>query len=100
MFASIRRYKATSPVEATQLVHDSLLPLLGEIDGFEGYYCLDFGNGEMASISVYDTRAGAEQSNQLVKEWGSKNTSSFVTEKAPPQVGEVVAHRHAPQAIT
>ncbi|EEF61223.1 hypothetical protein [Pedosphaera parvula] len=99
MFASIRRYKATAPAEAAQLVREGLLPFMGEIEGFEGYYCLDFGNGEMASVSLYDTRAGAEQSNQLAKEWGSKHTVSLVTEKAAPQVGEVVAHRLAPHAI-
>lgn len=100
MFASIRRYKTDSPAEVTQLVNDGLLPLLGEIDGFEGYYCLDLGDGQMGSVSLYDTRAGAEQSNELAKAWGSKNTSKLITEKSPPEVGEVVAHRHAPHALT
>ena len=99
MFASIRRYKTDSPAEVTQLVHDGLLPFLGEIQGFEGYYCVDLGDGTMASISLYDTRAAAEQSNQLAREWGSKNTSTLVTEKAPPEVGEVVIQRQAPQAL-
>ncbi|EEF62060.1 hypothetical protein [Pedosphaera parvula] len=100
MFATIRRYQTVSPAKITPLINDGLIPLISEIKGFEGYYCLDLGDGMMSSVTLFDTREAAEQCNQMVVEWGLKNTESLLTKKFEPFIGEVVAQKQPAHALT
>jgi hypothetical protein len=48
MFATIRSYQGvdqTRTGELTDKVNETLMPLLKELPGFDGYYLVDAGNG-------------------------------------------------------
>ncbi len=93
MYATARRYQGiTDPAEAGRRVAEEFVPLLKEIPGFVAYYWLDAGNGVMASMTVYEDRAGAEASNEKAASWVRQNAEDLYPN--PPEVtpGEVVAH--------
>jgi hypothetical protein len=96
MYAAVRRYEGiTDDAEAARLVRDSFLPRLDDIPGFIAYYWLDAGNGVMASLSVFEDKAGADKSVELAREWIAETDPNLFPN--PPQVteGEVVAHELA-----
>jgi hypothetical protein len=93
MFATIRRYEGvTDPAEAGRRVDEGFVPLLKQIPGFVAYYWLDASNGLMASMSVFEDRAGAEASTEKAASWVAENIAELLPN--PPQVtmGDVVAH--------
>jgi hypothetical protein len=85
MYATVRRYEGVSDVrEAIQIVRD--------IPGFVAYYWVDAGGGVMISVSVFQDRASAEESNARASGYVRENLASVLPN--PPQItaGEVVAH--------
>jgi hypothetical protein len=72
MYATIRRYAASDKSRTTEIVkkaHDSLLPRLSEMSGFNGYYLIDAGDGVFSSVSIFDTLAHAEESTRVASSW-------------------------------
>jgi hypothetical protein len=92
MYAAVRRYEGvTDPAEAGRLVGESFVPLLEHVPGFIAYYWLDVGDGVMASMSVYEDQAGADESVRIAHDWVVENASTLLPN--PPDVieGDVVA---------
>ena len=87
MYAAVRRYEGiTDDAEAGRLVGESFIPQLEEIPGFVCYYWIDAGNGAMASLSVFDDKAGADASVELAHKWVQENAAELIPN--PPQVTE------------
>ncbi|MEV7615481.1 hypothetical protein [Streptomyces sp. NPDC089799] len=92
MYAAVRRYEGvTDAAEAARIVQEGFVPLMRKVPGFVAYYWIDAGNGVMASTSVFQDRAGAEQSIATAADFVRDNLASLLPN--PPQVisGEVVA---------
>ena len=92
MYAAVRRYEGIKDdSEAARLVGESFVPLLEKIEGFVAYYWIDAGEGTMASLSVFDDKAGADESVKLAHQWIEDNAPGLFPN--PPRVteGEVVA---------
>ncbi|GAA4881651.1 hypothetical protein GCM10023235_72580 [Kitasatospora terrestris] len=92
MYAAVRRYDGvTDPAEAARRVNDGFVPLLRQVPGFVAYYWVDAGNGVMVSTSVFEDRAGAEESVRRAADFVRDNLASLLPN--PPQVtaGQVVA---------
>jgi hypothetical protein len=90
MYASIRRYQATATVdELVQRVNEGFLPLISQAPGFLAYYVVEAADGMVASISLFETQAGAEASNQLAATWVSENLARMVASPAEVTAGEV-----------
>ncbi|WP_263101390.1 hypothetical protein [Kitasatospora sp. DSM 101779] len=81
----------TDPAEAGRRVAEGFLPLLRQVPGFVAYYWVDAGNGVMVSTSVFEDRAGAEESVTRAADFVRDNLASLLPN--PPQVtsGQVVA---------
>jgi len=95
MYAAVRRYEGiTDDAKAGHMVGESFVPLLEQIPGFVAYYWIDAGDGTMASLSVFEDRAGADQSVEVAHEWVAQNAPGLFPN--PPRVteGEVVAYSH------
>ncbi len=94
MHTAIRQYQVDpgSVDEITRGINEDLLPLIKDVPGFRAYYALDAGDGRIASVSVFEDRAGAEESTRVVADWVRQNMASLFPN--PPEVleGEVVAH--------
>ena len=97
MHAAIRRYQVDpgSVDEIIRRVNEGLVPRIKEVSGFQAYYAVDAGDGRLASVSVFEDRAGAEESSRVAADWIRQNMASLFPN--PPEVlqGEVVAHEAA-----
>jgi len=94
MYATIRRYEGvTNPAEVTRTVEQAYLPLVSDIAGFVAYYWVDAGRGVLLSISLFQTKAGAEES--------SRRAATLIREKLAPMMpsapqttaGEIVVQK-------
>jgi len=94
MHTAIRQYQGDpgSLDEIVRGVDEGLLPIISDVSGFQAYYALDAGGGKLASVSVFEDRAGAEESTRLAADWIRENMASLFPN--PPEVlqGEVVVH--------
>jgi len=90
MYATVRKY-AAAPELADALLRnqDAVKDLLSGIEGFKAYYLVRTDDGAV-SVSVFDTEAGANESNSAAADWIRQNLPEIGG--APPQVsaGEVV----------
>ena len=95
MYAAVRRYEGiTDDAKAGHMVGESFVPLLEQVPGFIAYYWIDAGDGTMASLSVFEARAGADKSVEVAHQWVAENAPGLFPH--PPRVteGEVVAYSH------
>jgi hypothetical protein len=97
MYASIRKYK-TNPGAVDELsrrVEQGFVPLVSRAPGFVAYYVVDAGNDVVASVSIFQNQAGAEESNRLAATWVRDNIASLFS--GPPEItaGEVRVQKTA-----
>ncbi len=91
MYAVIRRYEGVQSIdEVVRRVNEGLTPLISQVPGYVAYWALDAGGGVVASVSVFEDRAGVEAATQQAASWVKENLASLIPN--PPQVtmGEVV----------
>ena len=97
MYASIRRYQVDpdSVDEVVKRAEERFVPIVSGAPGFNAYYLVNAGDGVVASISVFEDQAGAEESNKLAADWVKDNLAALVT--GPPEItaGEVALHTGA-----
>ncbi len=92
MYAAVRRYEGvTDPAEAGRLVDEGFVPIMRQVPGFVAYYWVDAGGGVMVSTSVFQDRAGIDESIERAAQFVRDSLARFLPN--PPQVtaGEVVA---------
>ena len=87
MYAVLRRYVgagqlADTLVQRRQEVQD----LLTTVPGFRAYYALRSGGGTVATITVCDDQAGAQESTRRAADWVRKNMAGASI--SPPEVTE------------
>jgi hypothetical protein len=95
MHVAIRRYRllgSGSADEVLRRITEGFIPIIKDAPGFLAYYALDGGGGTIASISIFEHRAGAEESNRMAADWVRENLASMLPN--PPEIieGEVGAH--------
>ncbi|MGW5324890.1 hypothetical protein [Streptomyces sp. NPDC004014] len=92
MYAVVRRYEGvTDPAEAGRLVDEGFVPILRQVPGFVAYYWVDAGNGVMLSTSVYEDRAGAEESVERAADFVRDHLASLLPNAPQVTSGQVVA---------
>ncbi len=94
MYTSIRRYTA-DPNETAAIIdrvkQGDINERIGGIPGFIAYYMLDCGGGTVATVSVFEDQAGADQSNAVAAEWVKENVLPSYSISAPEiTAGDVV----------
>ncbi|GAA3043768.1 hypothetical protein [Streptomyces glomeratus] len=93
MYAVVRRYEGvTEPAEVGRRVNEEFVPLLRQVQGFVAYYWIDAGGGVMVSTSVYQDRAGAEESSDTAAQFVRDHLASVMPNAPQITAGEVVAH--------
>ena len=92
MYAVSRRYNfdPKNSQKINQEIVASFVPLLKKAPGFVAYYWLDNGVGVGESISVFESKAGAEASVAVAKFWVDRHLAGLL---GAPEViaGEVKA---------
>lgn len=94
MYAVIRHYHL-DPKDSAAVDHavkTDFLPLIRKAKGFVRYYWLDDGKGEGASFTIFETKAGAEESIHLAADYVRDHLSKFLTQKPEIIEGPVKAH--------
>src|SRR5215470_14475033 len=96
MFISIRKYKLNSQDAKTRgelrrQINDIFLPQISKSPGFVSYYAVDAGIGALATVSIFESQTGAEESNRQAADFVKKNLPSLAS--GPPEIisGEVIA---------
>jgi hypothetical protein len=93
MYAAIRRYEGVDPRstdEIVQLSTASVVPMLREMPGFVAHYLVDAGDGVWASVSLFEDRAGAEESTKRILERIKQGFTSLFPNAPQVTTGDVV----------
>lgn len=69
MYTVIRQYTGNDIRSVIQQNEASLREMMTGIPGFRGYYMVDSGKGELATITVCEDKAGTEESNRRAADW-------------------------------
>jgi hypothetical protein len=96
MYVSIRRAKAQDYAsdEIVRRASEELLPQLRTIAGFVSYVILMLEDETLMTISVFDSKAAANESNQIVVDWAKGFDLTSLIQGTPElSIGEVVFHQ-------
>ena len=97
MHATIRRYESIDTSRKSELakkVDETLLPVLSELPGFNGFSLIDAGDGVMTSVNFFDTAAQADESTRVAGTWLREQKLETALPN-PPKItsGNVVVHK-------
>ncbi|HKH19745.1 MAG TPA: antibiotic biosynthesis monooxygenase [Gammaproteobacteria bacterium] len=93
MYAVIRRYQfdPSASEELDRKIRENFMPLLKDVPGFVTYYWLNSGEGSGASLSVFDSQEGAEESVRAAANFTQQHLSGLTMSKPEILEGEVQA---------
>jgi heme-degrading monooxygenase HmoA len=90
VYASVRRYSGNAELaEALSSRADEVRSVISEIAGFQAYYLID-ADGDAVTVSVFDSEAGAQQSNEAAAAWLKENMPDVAPATPEISAGEVV----------
>lgn len=96
MYAVIRRY-TVNPGGAKELatrVEREFVPILRSVPGFLHYMYMEggmeWGRDVLATVSVFETKSGAEDSVQRAAKWVGDNLTEFAPSQPVITAGEVM----------
>ena len=94
MYAAVRHYhfKKEESEKIDQLVQDLLMPQLQKAQGFVNYFWVDTGEGEGASLSVFEDKAGADESIHIAAAFVKEHLGDAVMQKTEIIEGPVKAN--------
>ena len=82
MFVAIRYYQTDpdSTDEVVQRVKEGFVPLVRDMRGFVSYFVLAPSDreDELVSVSVFESREGAQESNERAEDWVNQNLSELL----------------------
>ena len=96
MYAVIRRYTVTSggARELAERVEREFLPILRTVPGFVSYMYMEggqeWGRDVLATVSIFDSRDGAEESVRRAAKWVGENLTEFAPSQPVITAGEVL----------
>jgi hypothetical protein len=95
MYASIRKYKVHSSQEFSRLVNEGFMPIISQSPGFIAYYGVDSGSGIWSSVSIFETKAEADESNRMAADFVKQNLAALIDSGPEITVGDLVVHELA-----
>jgi len=91
MYAVFRRMPVVSVDRLKPRIKEDFLPHVAEkLPGFIAYYFLKLSEGELASVSLFESREDAENSIQVIHEWVRQNMADEATGAPEAISGEVI----------
>ena len=94
MFAVIRHYRfdPKDGAEIDRRIREEFVPIVKGAKGFVRYYWIDTGEGEGASVGVFEDKAGADESVQIAADYVREHLSKLLTWKPEIIEGPIKAH--------
>jgi hypothetical protein len=83
-YAIIMRYQTDSAREINKAVTEKFVPRIKHLPGFVAYYGIDSGYGVWSSVSVFDSKADAEASIQLARDFVKENDLTLSSRRHQP----------------
>ena len=75
----IRKYRLKAPpAEARDAVMNGLLPILRSAEGFHAYWSVECTDGDIAGISIFETKALADAATDKTLSWVEANIRHLV----------------------
>ena len=97
MYATLRTYEMATDWDDDLVRHldEGFISQLAQVPGFVAYYSLEAGARVFASVTIFDDRAGVEESNRLAAEYVQRRLFDRFPTSPEITAGEVRAHRVA-----
>ena len=97
MYAAIRQGKAKAGMaeELARRIKEGAIPIISDVAGFQAYYVVYAPDDTVTAISVFDSVAGAEESNRRGLAWIKENLEPLLEEPATAVAGPVIVHSKA-----
>ena len=97
MYASIRSAKGQPGAvpEITRRIQDGFVSIVSKLPGFVNYYVVRAEDDVVVTVSIFDSQASAEASNQKAAEWVRQNLSDLVATPLEFATGEIAVHQAA-----
>jgi heme-degrading monooxygenase HmoA len=96
LFAAIRYYQAEPPSidEVVRRVEEGFVPVIRGMEGFVSYFVLvpSEREDEIISVSVFEDRQSAEESNGKAAEWVAQNLRELLRPSPEFADGQVVVY--------
>ncbi|HET9918645.1 MAG TPA: hypothetical protein VFQ30_02295 [Ktedonobacteraceae bacterium] len=95
MYAAIRRYRIKNTGDIDEIVRraqEGFVPLIKQAQGFVAYHLINAGNNTVVTFSLFQDRAGAEESTRLAANWVNQNLAQYVEGAPEVTAGEVLLH--------
>ncbi|MET0069267.1 MAG: hypothetical protein ABW096_04455 [Candidatus Thiodiazotropha sp.] len=94
MYAMIRKYQfdQSKGEDVDRKIQEMFLPLLEKVPGFVTYYWLDTGEGSGASLTVFQDKAGVEESLHIAANFVRDHMAGIEVSSPEVTQGEVRAH--------
>lgn len=89
MHAAVRRYRTSDVDSLVAKVEDEFVEKVKGVDGFVGYYVIDGGGGDLASVTVGETAGAVEESTRLAAEWTRSSVADLLEGEPEVVAGEV-----------
>jgi hypothetical protein len=95
MYAAIRTYQTSDAAEWARRVNRGFVPILRGTPGFVAYYIINGGQGTVAAVSMFEDRAGVDESTRRAAEWVADNLAEFALGGPEVVAGEVTVAARA-----
>ena len=97
MYAAIRqaRAKPGHAEELARVIKEGAIPIISSVPGFQAYYVVYAPDDTVTAISVFDSHAGAAESNRLGLAWIEANLTPMMAGPATAVAGPVIVHTFA-----
>ena len=89
MQASVRRYRTRDVSALERKVEDEFVDQVKEVEGFVGYYVIDGGDGDVASVTVCETADALQEITKLAGDWVRESLGDLVEGEPDVVAGEV-----------
>jgi hypothetical protein len=97
MYAVVRTYEMAEDWDDTLLRHltEEFVPTIEKLAGFVSYHALQAGERLFCSVTIFENRDGAAESNRLAAEYVQRHLADRFATSPEITSGEVVASRTA-----
>jgi hypothetical protein len=94
MYAAIRQGKAKAGMaeELTRRIKEGAIPIISDVEGFMAYYVVYAPDDTVVAVSIFNSYAGAEESNKRGLAWIEQNLAPLLTGPATAIAGPVIVH--------
>src|SRR5713101_2658696 len=94
MYAAIRQGKAKAGMaeELARRIKEGAIPIISDVPGFMAYYVVYAPDDTVTAISIFNSYAGAEESNRRAIAWIEQNLAPLLAGPATALAGPVIVH--------